>query len=81
MRKTFNSMHFYVMRHLRAKRYWNKILFKMDRFMKQRAVKLWSENAHITHAQNLLNKQNGHTNDILDRTAEIGQLHLNELDQ
>jgi hypothetical protein len=56
MRKHFNCIVFDTKRQIRAKRYWNKIFGKMDLFMKSRAVKRWAENAHGTHASNLLNK-------------------------
>ena len=61
MRKHFNAIVFDAKRQIRAKRYWNKVFGKMDQYMKSRAVKRWAENAHCTHASNLLNKQNQHT--------------------
>ena len=56
LRKHFNAIVFYVKRHLRAKRYWNKILGKMDKFMKQRAITMWAENAHLAHTEQLLSR-------------------------
>ena len=53
----------------------------MDRYMKQRAVTIWAENAHLTHALLLESQQHGHTNDIREATEEIGRHHLTELEQ
>ena len=52
----------------------------MDRYMKQRAITIWSENAHLTHALLLESQQHGHTSDIRDATEEIGKHHLTELE-
>lgn len=53
----------------------------MDKFMKQRAVTMWAENAHLAHAELLESQQHGHTNDIREMTEEIGKHHLAELEQ
>ena len=74
-------MCFYTQRHKKSKRYWNKILGKMDKYMKQRAVTIWAENAHLTHALLLESQQHGHTADIRGMTEEIGGHHLTELEQ
>lgn len=41
----FNALVFYTNRNLQARRYWKKILSRLDQFMKLRAVKVWQENA------------------------------------
>ena len=80
LRKHFDAICFYAKRHKRSKRYWNKILGKMDKYMKQRAITMWAENAHLTHALHLESQQHGHTNDIREMTEEIGRHHLIELE-
>ena len=46
--KVFNALCFYTRRNQEAKRYWKKVLSRMDQFMKLRAVNVWKENAHQT---------------------------------
>ena len=45
--KVFNSLSFHTNRHQRAKRYWQKVLSRLDQYMKLRAVTIWKENAHL----------------------------------
>lgn len=44
--KVFNALTFHTNRHLRAKRYWKKILSRMDQYMKLRTITIWKENAN-----------------------------------
>ena len=46
MRRNFNALCQRADRDRRAREYWNRILNKMDKFMKMRALKIWSENAN-----------------------------------
>lgn len=51
--KIFNALVFNYNRHQRAKRYWKKVLSRMDQYMKLRAVNIWKENANCTTEENL----------------------------
>jgi hypothetical protein len=47
MQKTFNAMSFYTNRNKRARRYWNKILHRMDAYIKQRHLTIWKFHAGV----------------------------------
>ena len=55
--KVFNMIVFYTNRNLQAKRYWKKVLSRMDQYMKLRAVNVWKENANLTTLEMLTNSQ------------------------
>lgn len=74
-------MLFYSNRAIRAKRYWNKILGKMDLYMKHRSIKIWNENAHSKRQFDLENHQNSVINDITEKTKLMGKLTQEELEQ
>ena len=44
--KVFNALCFYTQRNQEAKRYWKKVLSRLDQYMKLRAVNIWKENPH-----------------------------------
>ena len=51
--KFFNAICQYTHRQQTAKRYWTKILNRMDAHMKRRAMKMWNENSHSTYSGRL----------------------------
>ena len=55
--KVFNALSFNSNRHLRAKRYWKKILSRMEQYRKLRAVTMWKENANLTTQEMLTHSQ------------------------
>ena len=81
MRKIYKAILFYSNRSLKAKRYWTRILGRMDLYMKHRAVKIWNENSHFKHQIDLANKQDGIINDIGENTKMIGKLTQEEFEQ
>jgi hypothetical protein len=47
MREKFNAICKYTVKMQKAKRYWNMILGRMDRFIRRRAVRRWLINANL----------------------------------
>ena len=58
MRKFYNAWCQYTNKMLLIKRYWRKILHRMDLYLKQRAVKIWNTHAHIKYEFDLESRQN-----------------------
>ena len=48
MKKYYLGMCQMAYRNQQARKYWWRILNRADRFMKRRAIKIWSDNAHLT---------------------------------
>lgn len=68
-------------RHLRAKRYWKKILSRMDTYMKMRAVNTWIENANLTFQERLEGEQDGNTEEIQQRKQFLTELETMQKEQ
>jgi hypothetical protein len=74
MRKVYNAMCYYTTWRKRVKQVWNKVLYRLDFFQKQRGMKRWSDNAHEKWQKDLINRQDGLTETIKVYNENIGNL-------
>ena len=79
--KVFNALVFYTKRNQQAKRYWKKVLSRMDQYMKLRAVNVWKENANLTTLEMLTNSQHQTTLEIQKRQQMLKDLETFNQDQ
>lgn len=70
----FNALVYYTNRNLQARRYWKKILGRLDQFMKLRAVKVWQENANQATIELLTAAQHETTMGIQKRQQMLKDL-------
>lgn len=67
LKKYFKGLVAYCNRQKSAKRYWNKILNRMDRFIKLRAISIWKDASFMNFQDELSNQQKAVTDLISDR--------------
>ena len=53
MQRVYDATVWYTQRNLRARRYWTRILNRMDAFLRQRAINVWRENAGLSYENEL----------------------------
>ena len=68
-------MCYYTQWRQRVKRVWNKVLYRLDAYQKQRAIHRWNMGAHNKYRDLLARKQADMTEFIQNMNEEIGQMH------
>ena len=81
MQRTYDAICFYFNRHTRAHRYWNKILTRMDCYLKKRAVTNWRVNAGLKYEEELANIQDSVTDSIHRRNQLICLMESQTIEQ
>ena len=81
MQKTFNAMTYYTNRNKRARRYWNKILHRMDSYIKKRHLTIWRFNANEKFEFELDQNQNAVTDAIYRRNQLICSMEKHDAEQ
>jgi len=71
MRKVFFAMCYYTKWRQRVKQVWNKVLYRLDFFQKQRGIKRWCDNAHEKWQNKLISRQDGLTETIKQHNETI----------
>jgi hypothetical protein len=56
MRKIYFAMCYYTQWRLRVKRVWNKVLYRLDAYQKQRAIQRWNMGTHNKYRDLLAKK-------------------------
>ena len=81
MRKVYFAMCYHTKWKLRVKQVWTKVLCRLDRFQRLRAMKRWCDNAHDKFKFDLENTQNYLVNHIDNQNSEIGRYNTEHLGQ
>ena len=81
LRKHFNAMCFHTNRQVKSRKYWLRILGKMDGYMKKRAIQILNDATHMVQDEMLLGNQDSVTNQIALADKELCRLEMERREQ